>query len=120
MQDAQARQDFVLDQMQREAVKVGTAAMAMPGAGLLIDHAVLLQRIRYTACTPKRGRFFDGRLFGANFIYRKETSIVILSERRIFRLLTCDLATKATISAVSAQAVCRRWMRPCSSSGAAI
>lgn len=35
MQDAQARQDFVLDQMQKEAVKVGTAAMAMPGAGLL-------------------------------------------------------------------------------------
>ncbi len=33
MQDAQARQDFVLDQMQKEAVKVGTAAMAMPGAG---------------------------------------------------------------------------------------
>ncbi len=31
MQDTQARQDFVLDQMQKEAVKVGTAAMAMPG-----------------------------------------------------------------------------------------
>lgn len=32
VQDAKSRQDFVLDQMQNEAVKIGTAAMAMPGA----------------------------------------------------------------------------------------
>ncbi|EIE27253.1 ABC1-domain-containing protein [Coccomyxa subellipsoidea C-169] len=44
LQDAQARQDFVLDQMQREAVKVGSAAMAMPGRVEKIDET--LQQLR--------------------------------------------------------------------------